>query len=43
MHVLLSYEEESCIRSYHLYQNIWTTEVGESLISEKEPDSAIEF
>ena len=37
MHVLLCYEEESCICGCHLYQSIWTAEVGESLICEREP------
>ena len=36
----LSYEEENCICGYHLYQNIWTTEVGESLICKREPSNS---
>ena len=31
----MSYDEDSCIRGYHLYQSIWTT--VESLVCEREP------
>ena len=37
MHVLLCYKEETYIHSYCLYQNIWTTEVSDSFICEREP------
>ena len=34
------YKEESFIRGYHLYQNIWSTEVGGSIVCEKEPSNS---
>ena len=40
MYVLLSYEEEICVHGHHLYQNIWTAEVGKSLIHEREPTNS---
>ena len=39
---MFSNEEESCLHGYHLYQNIWTTEVGKSLICEREPLNSID-
>ena len=30
------YEQDNCIRRYHIYQNIWTTEVDEHFICERE-------
>ena len=38
--IKMSYEEESWIHGYHLYQNIWTIEVGNSLIYEREPSNS---
>ena len=32
-----SYEQDSCIRGYHIYQNIWTAEVNEHFVYEWEP------
>ena len=32
-----SYEHDSCIRGYHIYQNIWNAEVDEHFICEREP------
>ena len=34
--VKMSYQEESCICSHHLYQIIWNVEVDEFLICERE-------
>ena len=33
----MAYEEDSCIRGYHLYQAIWTAVVGECLVCQREP------
>ena len=38
--IKMSYEEESWIHGYHLYQNIWTIEVSNSLIYEREPSNS---
>ena len=32
-----SYEQDSCIRGCHIYQNIWTAEVDEHFVCEREP------
>ena len=32
-----SYEQDSCIRGYHIYQSIWSAEVDERFVCEKEP------
>ena len=34
---IMAYEEDSCIRGYHLYQAIWTAVVGECLVCQREP------
>ena len=34
---MFSNQEESCIHGCHLYQSIRTTEVGKSLVCEREP------
>ena len=31
-----SYEQDSCIPGYHIYQNIWTAEVDEHSVCERE-------
>ena len=31
------YEQDSCIYGYHIYQNIWITEVDEHFVCEREP------
>ena len=28
----------SCIRGYHIYKDVWTAAVGETLVSQREPD-----
>ena len=33
----MAYEEDSCIRGYHLYQAIWTAVVDECLVCQREP------
>ena len=33
----MAYEEDSCIRGYHLYQAIWTAVVGECLVCQRKP------
>ena len=30
------YEQDSCIRGYQIYQNIWTAEVDEHFVRERE-------
>ena len=32
-----SYEQDSCIHGYRIYQNIWTAEVDEHFVYEREP------
>ena len=32
-----SYEQDSGIRGYHIYQSIWSAEVDERFVCEKEP------
>ena len=32
-----SYEQDNCIRGYHIYQNIWNAEVDEHFVCEREP------
>ena len=32
-----SYEQDSCIHGYHIYQNIWTAKVNEHFVCEREP------
>jgi len=32
-----SYEQNSCICGYHLYQSIWTAGIGECLVCEGDP------
>jgi len=32
-----SYEQDSCIHGYHLYQSIWTAGIGKFLTCEREP------
>ena len=32
-----SYEQDSCIRGYHIYQNIWNAEVDDHFVCEREP------
>ena len=34
------YKEESFICGYHLYQNIWTTEIGGSIVCQMEPSNS---
>ena len=41
MLIKMSYKEESGINGYHIYQNTWTAEVGDSLVGETL--GAIEF
>ena len=31
------YEQDNCIRRYHIYQNIWSAEVDEHFVCEREP------
>ena len=31
------YEQDSCIHCYHIYQNIWSAEVDEHFVYEREP------
>ena len=31
------FEVQSCVRDYHVYQNVWTSYVGEVLSCAKEP------
>ena len=33
----MAYEEDGCIRGYHLYQAIWIAVVGECLVCQREP------
>ena len=30
------YKQDNCIRRYHIYQNIWTAEVDEHFVCERE-------
>ena len=34
------YEQDNCIHRYHIYQNIWTAEVDEHFVCEREPLSS---
>jgi len=34
------FEKDSCIHGFHHYQNIWTPELGESLICKRELTNA---
>ena len=36
------FEKHSVIRGHHLYQRIWTTEIGEYLVCEREPTNSID-
>ena len=31
------YEQDNCIRRHHIYQNIWSAEVDEHFVCEREP------
>ena len=31
-----------CIRSYHVYKDVWTAAVGETLVCQREPEKAID-
>ena len=35
--IMEEYERSSCIRGYHVYQEVWTAAVGEELVCEREP------
>ena len=34
---MASFECDSCVRGYHVYQSIWSAAVGESLTCRREP------
>jgi len=34
-----TYETNSCVRGYHVYQDIWTPVIGEQLVCEREEDN----
>ena len=36
------FEKHSVIRGHHLYQRIWTPEIGEYLVCEREPTNSID-
>ena len=31
------YEQDNCIRRYHIYQNIWSAEIDEHFVCERDP------
>ena len=33
----------SCIRGYHVYKDVWTAAVGETLVCQREPENAIDI
>ena len=35
-----TFEQELCVRGYHVYQRIWTAAVGEVLHCEREPTNS---
>jgi len=32
--------ERNCIRSYHVYEEVWAVTVGEALVCKREPQNA---
>ena len=36
---LTDFELSGCIRGYHVFQHIWESEVGETLVREREPSN----
>jgi len=34
---MVVYEQESCVRGYHIYKEIWDASIGEYLLCKREP------